>query len=692
MLKYRKEIDGLRGLAVLAIILFHADFKYFKGGFIGVDVFFVISGYLITLLIVLDLEKKQFSLIDFYERRARRLLPALFILLAFSIFFAWMTLPTSDLENFSKSQLSVITFLSNFFFWKDKGGGYFELATHLKPLIHTWSLAVEQQFYLLFPILLLFLWKLKLSKKGIGFIILIFSSISFLFSQHYYLSKPNLTFFLLPARGWEIGIGILSAFFIIKNTASQSFIKINNLLSLAGLILIILPIFLFNDQTTSPGLIIIPILGTVLVILFATQDTLVNKFLASRILVFIGLISYSAYLFHQPIFVFQRYYSPSTTFSVKLILITVSFVFAWLSWFFIEIKFRNKNILSKKLFLKIIIFFIVFFSFINLSTIFILKNSQNFSTEAKIAELMSESKIVYQLPNMNERELVKKRIFYHKKNPEIIILGSSRIMQLNENIPTSKILNLAVSGASIEDDLAIGYLALNKFNPSTIIISADPWLFNSLPVQYDWKFLNDEYQSSFDFFSILSKSRISEKNTNLKKNDNLIKENFFYNRFYKVYNYINILRLESNNDLSESRGKIRPNGSRIYSINYVKKTQNKIISEFDNLLKYGMFPYVPANNSKEIFEDFVRNISKKYRVILVLVPYHPKFYQKIENEREVYLDIEKDFIDLAKKNKINIIGSYNPSKIGCSDGDFYDGMHPNNNCMKKILSLLKIDK
>jgi peptidoglycan/LPS O-acetylase OafA/YrhL len=153
LMEYRREIDGLRAIAVSTVILFHAGFETFKGGFVGVDVFFVISGYLITTIILSELDQDRFSIISFYERRARRILPALFFVMLTCIPFAWVLLPPSELKSFFKSLVAVPLFVSNIFFWKDVG--YFETAAELKPLLHTWSLAVEEQYYVFFPILLL---------------------------------------------------------------------------------------------------------------------------------------------------------------------------------------------------------------------------------------------------------------------------------------------------------------------------------------------------------------------------------------------------------------------------------------------------------------------------------------------------------------------------------------------------------
>ena len=173
-MKYRKEIDGLRALAVLPVILFHAGFTTFSGGFVGVDIFFVISGYLITTIIVDEMDKGSFSLLNFYERRARRILPALFFVMLCTLLFAWFLLPPDDMRSFAKSLVAVPLFISNLLFYRESG--YFDTLTDLKPLLHTWSLAVEEQYYLLFPLFLIVAW--KFGKRSIIAILIIVSTIS----------------------------------------------------------------------------------------------------------------------------------------------------------------------------------------------------------------------------------------------------------------------------------------------------------------------------------------------------------------------------------------------------------------------------------------------------------------------------------------------------------------------------------
>ncbi len=323
---HRREIDGLRALAVLPVILFHAGFAAFSGGFVGVDVFFVISGYLITQIIVQDLNRGQFSIRRFYARRARRILPALFIVMIACIPLAFIWMLPSQYDEFSRSILAVVLFLSNIFFWRESG--YFAAEAAEKPLLHTWSLGVEEQFYVLFPLLLMLAW--RLGKTRIVPIMIIIALLSLGLSEYasrYYL---NANFFLLPTRAWELLIGSITAVALIRESEK----KYANALSLFGLALIIISIFTFDEAMRLPSaLSLIPTLGTALILRYATANTFAARALSLRPLVAIGLISYSAYLWHQPLFAFARMHLLSVPSpSLMLTLATVSLILGAMSW------------------------------------------------------------------------------------------------------------------------------------------------------------------------------------------------------------------------------------------------------------------------------------------------------------------------------------------------------------------------
>jgi peptidoglycan/LPS O-acetylase OafA/YrhL len=342
-MKYRAEIDGLRALAVLPVILFHAGFEWFSGGFVGVDVFFVISGYLITTIIISEMAEGKFSIVNFYERRARRILPALFFVMAACLPFAWLWLTPSDLKDFGQSLVAVSTFSSNILFWLESG--YFDTAAELKPLLHTWSLAVEEQYYILFPIFLMLTWRL-----GIKWILILLSIVFFIslgIAQWGAYNSPTAAFFLLPTRGWELLVGVFAAFYLKYNTHLKSH-SLNQALSLLGFCLIVYSIIAFDETTPFPSLYaLVPTIGTGLLILCTVPKTLVHKLLSLKFIIGIGLISYSAYLWHQPLLAFARHRLLGEVSELTLIaLCLISLVLAWFSWKFVEAPFRNKKTLN----------------------------------------------------------------------------------------------------------------------------------------------------------------------------------------------------------------------------------------------------------------------------------------------------------------------------------------------------------
>lgn len=343
---YRREIDGLRALAVLPVILFHAGFETFSGGFVGVDIFFVISGYLITTIILTKLEQGKFSILDFYERRARRILPALFLVMLVCIPLAWFWLLPSYMKEFSQSLVAVSIFTSNILFWRETG--YFETVAELKPLLHTWSLAVEEQFYVLFPLFLMLFW--KLGKRWILFTLALVFLISLVLAQWSAYAKPSAAFYLLPTRCWELLIGAFAAFYLSQANRKEFGKGLSEIGGWLGVTLIFYSVFFFSKSTPFPGLYaLVPTSGAILIILFATKQTAVSKFLGNKAFVGIGLISYSVYLWHHPIFAFARHngYSNSDAF-IFFLLSVFSIFLAYISWRFIETPIRNKSLVSRK--------------------------------------------------------------------------------------------------------------------------------------------------------------------------------------------------------------------------------------------------------------------------------------------------------------------------------------------------------
>jgi peptidoglycan/LPS O-acetylase OafA/YrhL len=333
---YRREIDGLRAVAVVPVILFHADFALFAGGYVGVDVFFVISGYLITSILINELEAGRFSLARFYERRARRILPALFFMMICCIPFAWFWMLPSQFKDFSQALIAVSLFVSNILFWQKTD--YFAPEIEESPLMHTWSLAVEEQFYIFFPLLLWLLW--RYDRMHVVSIILLLCVVSLGVAEWGWRNAPTANFFLIVTRAWELGAGALCAFMLQSRPLRE-----NTILSTLGIGLIMLSVFTYDDLTPFPSLYALaPVGGTALIILFAGGLTPVGRLLSIPAFVGIGLISYSAYLWHQPLFAFARMHGAGLAADwLLLTLAGTSLGLGWLSWRYIERPFRKRD-------------------------------------------------------------------------------------------------------------------------------------------------------------------------------------------------------------------------------------------------------------------------------------------------------------------------------------------------------------
>ena len=352
---YRPEIDGLRAIAVFSVITYHTRDTFLPGGFLGVDIFFVISGYLITSLILKELKlTNKFSFSNFYERRVRRIIPALLGMIILSTFISHITLLPDSFVDFSKSLISSIFSVSNFYFLYT-GNLYGAESSLLKPLLHTWSLSVEEQFYILLPVTVFVIYKffrkhlLKLIFSGI--------LISLIFSQYISSSHSGFNFYLLPSRGFELLLGSLLAKLELDNGRMNrnSSLILNKILPIIGLSLIFYSLIFFNDKMLLPSFYsLVPIIGTMLVIWFSHKDELVTQILSNRSIVFFGLISYSLYLFHFPVFAFARYLNLLN--NNLFILIFFVILISSLSYYFIERPFRNKKIISfRKLSISLII-------------------------------------------------------------------------------------------------------------------------------------------------------------------------------------------------------------------------------------------------------------------------------------------------------------------------------------------------
>ncbi|MEZ2128899.1 MULTISPECIES: acyltransferase family protein [unclassified Sinorhizobium] len=348
-LPYRADIDGLRAIAILPVVLYHAKIPGFAGGFVGVDVFFVISGFLMASLIGGEIARGEFSLLRFYERRIRRIFPALFAMLALTAVVAWFLFMPVELEYFAESIRAAALFFSNIQFKTESG--YFDIGAEMKPLLHTWSLAVEEQFYILFPLLLLALGRLDRRRTAAALIGLFV--LSFAASAWYVFASPVSAFYLSQFRAWELLLGAILALGVVP-APSRPFVR--QALAALGIALIALAVFVYDERTPFPGLAaLVPCLGAGLIIhAGAGADrqfpTPIGRALQAPALVFIGLISYSLYLWHWPLIVFTRYITGHDLTPVEGgAIVIASIALATISWHFIERPFRGHGGFSRRL-------------------------------------------------------------------------------------------------------------------------------------------------------------------------------------------------------------------------------------------------------------------------------------------------------------------------------------------------------
>lgn len=346
-LRYRPEIDGLRAVAVIIVILYHAGFRkdgvtLFGGGFVGVDVFLVISGYLIGSILLREIQEGRMRFLTFYERRARRILPALYAVLLATVPLAWLIMLPGAMKDHGIALSSAVASASNIFFWHEVS---YDAAENLaNPLIHTWSLGLEEQFYLVFPALLLICH--RFARRHMAMMLAGLCGISLLLAEYMTAQMPDASFFLLPARFWELGVGALLALAELRGTAPAS----SSWRAALGLAAILICVPLMRVNWHHPGLAtILPVGGAALLIRYGGRDTPVGALLASRPMAGIGLISYSLYLWHQPVFAFARLYSASeTSWTAKLALIALSALLAMATFRLVEKPTRDRKRVSSR--------------------------------------------------------------------------------------------------------------------------------------------------------------------------------------------------------------------------------------------------------------------------------------------------------------------------------------------------------
>ncbi|MFZ0745392.1 MAG: acyltransferase, partial [Terracidiphilus sp.] len=342
---YRPDIDGLRAIAVLSVILFHAQLSC-SGGFVGVDIFFVISGYLITRIVQRDLESHRFSILEFYQRRIRRIFPAFFAMLLVSAVLGLWLLPPDELQDLGKSMVGASTFCSNIFSFHRSG--YFDNSSIYQPLLHTWTLSIEEQFYIFWPLILAVLSISLLARWKLWLVFLILGA-SLLLSCYLVNHDGNAAFYLLPSRAWELTLGSVLSIAPFPQLLGRMPRLTAHVMSILGLLMLATSITLYNSSILYPGLAALaPCLGTMFIIAAGEGGSSLGGSILSELpLVHIGRISYSLYLWHWPILVFARVFVNGELSLVQRYgCVAITVIISWLSWRFVESPFRNPKIIE----------------------------------------------------------------------------------------------------------------------------------------------------------------------------------------------------------------------------------------------------------------------------------------------------------------------------------------------------------
>lgn len=628
-LKYRPEIDTLRAIAVLAVIIYHANFYLFgnlvfSGGYLGVDIFFIISGYLITSIILKELiEKDSFSFKNFYIKRIKRILPALLFVMLVSIPFSWIYLYPTDLVSFSKSILYSLGFTSNFYF-HFSGLEYGSPEGLLKPFLHTWSLSVEEQYYILFPIGLVLVFKFL--KKHLLYFFLICFVISLLLADWGSKNYPSATFYFLHTRIWELILGSLLAYCEIKLGHRGQNKILCQIFPILGLTLIVYSFFSFDGKIFHPSFYtLIPAIGVSLILWFSYEDNFILKILSYKVFVKIGLISYSLYLWHYPIFSFANHLEIFFNNNLeKFLLILVTFILSIFTYYFIEQPAR------KKVSLKIIIssLTIIFFIITTYSATVI--TMEGFTNRLKVKNYQKKHTFLYL--EQDNKPCFGRICNFGSKEQKIILLGDSHLGSLAYDL-----YDKTKSDYSFLSITSAGYFHLknvDQINKHSKKINID---YDNLRIKID---------------KILKKSR-----------DNIIilggaTSLYFYNK------RIEGRALHWDNLFVDKK-------SKKHNPQVVERAFIDLIDELSKnnevILLYPI-PEIGRNLQKKKFENMVRVFNYKYSDFLKQNKEVIEFFDSINKPRVHKVYSYKAF---CKKESVPLCSTHDKNNFF-----FYDGYHP----------------
>jgi len=484
--KYRADIDGLRAIAILSVVGFHAFPKFIQGGFIGVDIFFVISGYLISSIIFSNLENDSFSYTEFYARRIKRIFPALILVLLSCFAFGWYILLSNEFSQFGKHMAAGTSFVSNFVLWNE--AGYFDNFSDTKPLLHLWSLAIEEQFYIIWPPLLGLIWKRKLNFLTLTLFI---AALSFAFNIFSSATNPTADFYSPLSRFWELMIGGTLAYLTIHKP--QHLPQKPNWQANIGFIFLTVGILQINRESVFPGWwALLPALGAFFIISAGPNAWFNRHVLSNKILVWIGLISYPLYLWHWPLLSFARIIEneePSR--EIRTALVAASFLLAWLTYTLIEKKIRHQKKPIATFSLSILMLCSLVVGLLTLNQTWVPRNSN-----AKLEQIVSTIGD-WEYPKGLHAIKQNGQTFYLKKSgsENVLFLGdshieqySSRVIELaNNSSASSKSVYFATNGGCppIPGVFEDNHPGCNAFREEAIKFALDPFI-NAVVISAYW--------------------------------------------------------------------------------------------------------------------------------------------------------------------------------------------------------------
>jgi peptidoglycan/LPS O-acetylase OafA/YrhL len=479
---YRPEIDGLRAIAVLSVMMYHAEVRFFSVGYLGVDIFFAISGFLITGIIVSSSEQGRFALAGFYMRRIRRIIPALTFMCLITLLFALPLMIPDDLENFGQSMVATGLSANNILLYLTSG--YFELETFFKPLFHTWSLGVEEQYYVIVPLLLMLAMRWG-GRRGAFVVLAVSSAVSLIFCEYIRLRDYSANFLLLPSRFWELGFGGMTA---IAQAPLLNWIgnwgRLREGLAATGMAMIVSSLFLLTGFYDLPGWqALLPLLGTCLVLAFANQ-TMTGRMLTTRPIAGIGLISYSAYLYHAPLFAFVRIASLNPV-SPALLIGTIPFclLMAWLSWRYVEAPFRDPGRISN----RTVLVFCGVMTALTVGSGLILHLTSGFFTLSAFARHDQQlGRGLTAIYNEGPRVFTGRQMLPANKERNVMVIGNSFARDfINMGLETGKLSHSNISYEMIQNCEVIPPAVLDRIRNAQSVIFGSGATIEDIPCLTD---------------------------------------------------------------------------------------------------------------------------------------------------------------------------------------------------------------